>query len=481
MIICCICIFLFCGFLLVFSWSEPVGNLWDGSKFMLPFYKAATFLYKKIRPFLAGYFSGLESSFRKIYPGEKIEDREKKFFVEKTALILCILMLGTAFMLLSEVKSQGQNVLVTDNRLQRNSAEKNGYQISLTAKLGDIRVDDIELEVNQRILSEEEFYQSLPEFQEKLILCFLDENEDIDHISKKVVFPDSISGYPYTVSWSCSDTSIIRRDGEIAENLEETAFLQITAEISYEAYLSILEFPVMVQPVKLSEIDRCKKELIKQIQQNDELSKSQEYLSLPESMNGAKVIWTEKKKNNSLLLLILLIVCVFGIFFGKDRDLIKKSEEREKQMLSDYPEIVSKMTLLVGAGMSVRGAFIRIAREYQQKKVNGGKFSYAYEEMLITVHEMESGTEERSAYQNFANRCHVQKYVKFGALLEQNARIGGKSLLENLDAEAKDALTEKQSNAQQLGEQAGTKLLMPMFLMLGVVIVMIIVPAFMSM
>ena len=481
MIIFCICIFLFCGFLLIFSWSEPVGNLWDGSKFMLPFYKAAAFLYQRIRQVLPGYFSDLEASLRKVYPGEKKEESGKKFFVEKTALVLCVLMLGTAFMLLYEVKSQGQNVLVTDNRLQRNTADRNGYQISLTAKSGDIRVDEIALRVNQRILTEEEFYESIPEFEEELILCFLDGNEDINHVSTKVALPDSIDGYPYLVSWSCSDTEIIRRDGELAENLEKEELVQMTAEISYEDYLSIVEFPVMVIPQNLSEAEKLKKELLKQIRINDESSKSQEYLSLPVSVNGTKVLWTEKKKNNSLLLLLLLLFCCFGVFFGKDRDLIKKSEEREKQMLSDYPEIVSKMTLFVGAGMSVRGAFVRIAREYHQKKEITGSISYAYEEMLITVHEMESGTEERTAYQNFASRCHVQKYVKFGALLEQNTRIGGKGLLENLDAEAKAALAEKQSQAEKLGEQAGTKLLLPMFLMLGVVIVMIMVPAFMSM
>lgn len=481
MIIFCICIFLFCGLLLVFSWSEPVGNLWDGAKFMLPFYKAAAFLYQKIRPVLTGYFSGLEASLRKLYPGEKTEEREKKFFVDKMALILFLFLLGTAFMMLSEIKNQDQNSLASENRLLRNTAEDKGYLISLTAESGAVRIDEIDLEVNQRILTEEEFFQSIPEFEDKLILHFLNENEDLNHISGKVAFPDSIEGYPYLVSWSCSDTSIINRDGEIAEDLDKTALLQITAEISYEDYQSILEFPVMAEPLNLSDAEKLKKELIKQIQKNDELSKSQEYLSLPESINGTKIIWTEKKKNNSLLLLILLLVSSFGIFFGKDRDLVKKSEEREKQMLSDYPEIVSKMTLFVDAGMSVRGAFVRIAREYQQNKAAGGNRSYALEEMLITVHEMESGIEERKAYENFANRCHVQKYVKFGALLEQNARIGGRGLLENLDAEAKDALAEKQSQAQQLGEQAGTKLLMPMFLMLGVVIVMIMVPAFMSM
>jgi len=34
--------------------------------------------------------------------------------------------------------------------------------------------------------------------------------------------------------------------------------------------------------------------------------------------------------------------------------------------------------------------------------------------------------------------------------------------------------------AKKLGEEAGTKLLLPLFMMLGVVMVMIVVPAFLS-
>ena len=37
-------------------------------------------------------------------------------------------------------------------------------------------------------------------------------------------------------------------------------------------------------------------------------------------------------------------------------------------MLEDYTEIVSKLTLLIGAGMTVRGAFRKVALDYKAKK-----------------------------------------------------------------------------------------------------------------
>ncbi len=43
------------------------------------------------------------------------------------------------------------------------------------------------------------------------------------------------------------------------------------------------------------------------------------------------------------------------------------------------------------------------------------------------------------------------------------------------------AFEERKARAKRLGEEAGTKLLLPMFLMLAVVLIIVIVPAFLTM
>ena len=49
-----------------------------------------------------------------------------------------------------------------------------------------------------------------------------------------------------------------------------------------------------------------------------------------------------------------------------------------------------------------------------------------------------------------------------------------------LKTEAIQAQEEQKAHAKRAGEEAGTKLLLPMFLMLAVVLVIVIVPAFLS-
>ena len=88
---------------------------------------------------------------------------------------------------------------------------------------------------------------------------------------------------------------------------------------------------------------------------------------------------------------------------------------------------------------------------------------------------------EMESYENFGRRCNVQAYIRLGALLSQNLRKGTKGLVELLKMESIQAFEERKARAKKLGEEAGTKMLIPMFLMLAVVLVIVIVPAFLSM
>nr|WP_269141956.1 type II secretion system F family protein [Lientehia hominis] len=149
-------------------------------------------------------------------------------------------------------------------------------------------------------------------------------------------------------------------------------------------------------------------------------------------------------------------------------------------MLLDYPELVSKFTVLVQAGMTTRNVWERMVREYEGKKDKGQKSRYAYEEMRITWNQMKNGVYESAAYEEFGRRCGLHSYLKFGALLEQNLRQGTTGLAVRLKKEAEEAFENRKNVARRLGEEAETKMMLPMFMMLFVVLTVIMVPAFLS-
>ena len=128
--------------------------------------------------------------------------------------------------------------------------------------------------------------------------------------------------------------------------------------------------------------------------------------------------------------------------------------------------------------MTVRTAWERIVEEYQKQKKGEGR--YAYEEMQKTWYEMNSGVGERRSYERFMQRCQVKVYQQLGMMLQQNLQKGNQGMTEILRREAMQAFEERKALAKIQGEEAGTKLLLPMFLMLAIVLVMVIIPAFLS-
>ena len=74
----------------------------------------------------------------------------------------------------------------------------------------------------------------------------------------------------------------------------------------------------------------------------------------------------------------------------------------------------------------------------------------------------------------------MRPYLKLSSLLEQNRKTGLKNLRQMLDDDVADAFEERKNLAKKQGEKAGTKLLLPMFMLLAIVMVIVVVPAFMS-
>ena len=170
-----------------------------------------------------------------------------------------------------------------------------------------------------------------------------------------------------------------------------------------------------------------------------------------------------------------------AVFLFLDRDLHERLEKRKKILRREYPEIVHKLVLFVGAGLTIRGALQKIAGDYEARRMEGGRASPAYEELLYTCRELRSGISEGLAYEHFGKRAGLQEYIRLSALLAQNLKRGNSTLLERLREEAEKSGQERLQESKKMGEEAGTKLLVPMVLMLAVVMAVIMIPAFSNM
>ena len=85
------------------------------------------------------------------------------------------------------------------------------------------------------------------------------------------------------------------------------------------------------------------------------------------------------------------------------------------------------------------------------------------------------------AIENFGIRAGQKDYRRLAMMLTQSIKKGSKELLINLEKEEEHAFEMRKQKAIKAGEEASTKLLLPMGGMLLIVILILVVPALMQM
>ena len=86
-------------------------------------------------------------------------------------------------------------------------------------------------------------------------------------------------------------------------------------------------------------------------------------------------------------------------------------------MKENYPVVLNKFILYLGAGMTIRGAFQKIAQDH----CGGEKEEYQplYQEMLFACNRLQAGISESRAYEMWAARTGLQDCARLSALLIQ--------------------------------------------------------------
>ena len=100
--------------------------------------------------------------------------------------------------------------------------------------------------------------------------------------------------------------------------------------------------------------------------------------------------------------------------------------------------------------------------------------------MLFACNRLQAGISESRAYEMWAARTGLQDCARLSAMLIQNLKKGNAALLVRLREEGERALQEELNLHRKKGEEAGTGLLAPMVMMMAIVMVLVMVPAFRS-
>lgn len=162
-----------------------------------------------------------------------------------------------------------------------------------------------------------------------------------------------------------------------------------------------------------------------------------------------------------------------GIAVFTDRDLFERIKKRRLAIQLEFPDFVNKLTLLINAGMTVSKAWEKIAYDANRQ-------TPLYLELKSAIQDVRSGIPEHKSYEEFAKRCRVPVITRFVSVILQNLRKGNAELVPILRVYANECWELRKSTAKRLGEEASTKLLLPMMLMFIAVLLIVGMPAVLS-
>lgn len=367
--------------------------------------------------------------------------------------------------------------------VERPLFNENSKLIELVAEDDNGNKYNVDFELDPIVLSYEQVQKMFDNAYTDLWKTMMADNESVDRITTDLVFVDRMDKYGITVEWSTDNYEIIDCHGEVnnsGSDFKDT-YVTVVASLTYRAYTQMYTFNFTVIPEELSEYDKVVRSIEEKLNEADSTNNTDKEVKLPDIVDNTELVFYEPSDNPLTKLLFLVIIVICYLYYTKKVVPVNKEKERNQQMLLDYSEVVLKLNLLTGAGMTCANAFGKIASDYSRAlKAGKSEKRYAYEEIMTIHYQMQNGLSEKEAYMQIGKRCRLHCYIKLGTLLEQYITKGAAGLTAILKQESTDAFEERKALARRLGEEAGTKLLFPMIMMLGVVLVVIMVPAFMT-
>ncbi|MCR5097388.1 MAG: hypothetical protein K6B14_00405 [Lachnospiraceae bacterium] len=391
-------------------------------------------------------------------------------------LIIAIVLLGIIIQGLSFYDALVERTVT----IERPSAEDEDRDVRLEVS-GAGQKSQIDISVIPQKMGEDQieklFDQAISEIDES----FFGDNESPDAVWRRLKPRTSYAGDMVGAQWDFSPGGIVDPSGDIDHTgFEEDEIITADCTLSiedekrdYTFYFTVVQ-PDVKSPEGFLEAVRML------VERSNEDNAGTEMV-LPGDISGQKLLWKKPVEYKGLILCVLGLVTGVALYLGsgidEKREMVKKREVYGRQ----YPDIVENLSLYVGAGISPRGAFDRMEKQYMKwKGAHPKEEKCAYENLILMNRAIRDGALEGDAYDRYGRNCIHPSYRKLTVLLRQNLRHGNERLLEQLSHEEQMVREARLRDIKTAGEQVSTKLLIPMGGLLGMILIVLIVPALMS-
>jgi hypothetical protein len=408
-----------------------------------------------------------------LYPGKSTEEVKRDLLTDlkkrMLKLLPVILLLPILFALSDSLKKEETHVIERE--------DVNGSAIEIPVILAnDSGTREVFLKLNPVVMSDTEIEVMQRELEAALDRLVPGENPSFNEVSCDLLFPEEVDGFPVLLSWSTSDPRIIGTDGRVGA-VEKGSSAVICCKVYYGEEFRLYERTVTVLPPSFTPYEEELRKRISELQDYEKKTGYDKEFILPDDLNGTRVILAKKEKlpavYTGIFFGLLLGIGAVSNFFGSLNDRRKK---RLAEAESDFKDFLSRLSILLAAGLPLRGAWKKITEDMERE----GRKTMLYENMAVTVREFMNGCPESIAYERFGERMEITRYQRVAAVLSQAVTKGVSELAELLAAEIREAMADEKEQIKIRGEQAGTGLLMPMMGFLVIVFAILLVPAFIT-
>ena len=396
---------------------------------------------------------------------------------DKLQIVLIVLVvLGTTLFLWLREDENGE---ATQRWVARPESGSRDQTVELT--IGEVR-EERKLAVEAREKTSEEMAEAFAETIAYLkdMLGIRDGERTV--FTEDVVLPRYVPGTEVNVRWSSSDEEIISKEGVVfREHVKEACFVTLQARMSYQGEVREQWFEVEVLPFETGSTEAMLSEAWESLAELERKTSEEDGFSLPEQIGGVTIGLAEESSVLPGVLSVAVVFLPFALLAAGRQEREKAKKRRKEELLRAYPQLITKLTLYTGAGLSLRGAWERMAAEYRSDGEHPEQKSAICEEVLRLSGELKNGTSEAKAYEAFGRRIGLKPYLRCASLLVSQMQKGSGSLRKGLENEVRMAWELQRELAAKKGEEAQTRLLFPMMGMLFLVMAVVIVPAFFSM
>ncbi|MDD3184960.1 MAG: type II secretion system protein [Anaerostipes sp.] len=417
-------------------------------------------LWNQRRETVEKYFAGSQG---------ELEETVAKSLETQCKKTIYGMAVGILFLLLFLLSSWFQSTQVIVER-----QDAGGDDVSQSMELkNENESSSFQLWIPPKVLTSKEKKKAFENGFEFLEKRMKGKNPSLNEVQENLNLNIEIPENPCSVAWDTSDLGVIDSQGYVySKKVKKPVIILVTATLTYMEEKKSKIFHVCVVPYskEKSKLSKVKDE----IQKIEKENRTKKTFKIPKKILGVDVVEEAMSKHQLPMLCIFIIVCVGLLWYSEEENQKQKMRKAMESSVEEYPDIISKFVLLLGTGMTIQGVIETIAVEERDSK------KYVYQQMVQANHQLKLGMEPTKVLKEFGDNMRLTTYGKFATMMIRSLTRGSKDLLLRLREEEANVFLERKEIARRKGEEASTKLLLPMTLMLLVVLVMLMFPAFMS-